>query len=141
MCCLKPKYSYWIPVGLKNFESSYLFTIEVCKCTKHCLGICAQNVPWQGQNQDANSVPEEGFLFLFSLRAEDLLFTVFAGKHIRVWTGSLSAGLYRSPNLHPAHSAVLSFLTRANTLTFPVSSGLGLDLLKVRSNSNSNILL
>lgn len=79
--------------------------------------------------------------FVFSSGEEDLLFSLslFAGKHIRVWRGSFSAVLYRSPTLHSAHSAPLSSPTPTNSLTFSISSDLGSDLLKVRSNGDWDV--
>lgn len=67
--------------------------------------------------------------------------SLFAGKHIRVWRGSFSAVLYRSPTLHSAHSAPLSSPTQTNSLTFSISSDLGSDLLKVRSNGDWDVFL
>lgn len=63
----------------------------------------------------------------------------FAGKHVRVWTGSRSAVLHRSPPLYSVLSASSSSLTRAPLLlTSFISLGLGSDLLKVASNNNNN---
>lgn len=50
-------------------------------------------------------------------RKKDLLLTLVAGKRVRVWAGSCTAVLHRSPSLHSAYSAFFSSLTRANTLT------------------------
>lgn len=73
----------------------------------------------------------------------DLLLTLAAGKHVRVWTGSHSTVLHRSPPLVSAYSASFSSLTHA-AHTFVasfISLGLGSDLLMVPSNNSCKILL
>lgn len=59
----------------------------------------------------------KNFLNGTSDEKENLLLTLIAGKRIRVWTGTYSAVLHRSPSLYSAYSASFSSLTRENTLT------------------------
>lgn len=62
------------------------------------------------------------------------------GKHIRVWTRFFTAVLYRNPSFHSAHSAPLPSLTHPHTLTCSFSSHLGLDLHKVISKTNCDVI-
>lgn len=74
----------------------------------------------------------EGFSF-------DVFLFLYSGKHIRVWSRFFISGFYRNPSLHSAHSASVSSLIHPNTLTCSLSSDLGSDLRKVRSNCDEFI--
>ncbi len=62
---------------------------------------------------------------------------LIAGKHVRVWTGSCSAVLHRSPSLYSAYSSSFSSLTHTDALT-DIFHLVG---LRLGSNSNCKILL
>ncbi len=62
---------------------------------------------------------------------------LIAGKHVRVWTGSCSAVLHRSPSLYSAYSSSFSSLTHTDALT-DIFHLVG---LRLGSNSNCRILL
>lgn len=80
----------------------------------------AQNVPSHTKKGGTDCMYEEQTQpqeFFECTSGESFAIILVAGKHVRVWTGSYSAVLHRSPSLYSAYSASFSSLTRANTLT------------------------